>query len=405
MKGKQRGGDLGQSAARRTGVLARIRRILSREGPAGLISRLRHSYVFQRNGPPPPRLAGGASVVAHDGRAEAAALMRQRFEAPVAGATAANSPSTFHLGAPRRPATAADVVFLCGPGPLPRSVQSAGLIVADDPARIEKLTRAGRHVIAAACPLDDASLRRIEVLTGRLDPRLVDMGAAIRPALTRAVPRLCLTLPEFPSRSQRFQACDRLDMTLVHGLRYHPSWAGAAYSYRQIARALRAAGQTHALVAQDDMESGGDFERRFALAERHVLDTGADMLAGLITDIDVNFRIRRVVRRDGVTLVHLNKGVGLVMNLFGPRALDRVARWDRLPSDANGPMTIDRYLAAAADFEVVVPLPFLVGHHIDARSTIWPFSNGRYRTSIAYSERRLAEMVAVFERGARKSGS
>lgn len=378
-------------------------RIVSREGLAGVLSRLQHSFIFQSRNPP-PCLTGGAIIVIHE-TSDAADLLTERLSQPVDGPVQQAEKSVIHIGAPPTPASSADLVFLFGAGPLPRSTRHAGLIVTDNPSHIAALADAGRQVIAASPRLSEATLQRIEILTGRRNPADFDMTEAIRPALTRSVPRLALTLPEFASRGEIFRASDRLDMTLVTGLRSFPSWAGAAYSYRQISRALLKQGRTHALIAQDDMAPGHEFERRLAVAERHLLDNGSDMLAGLITDIDDSFQIRRVERREGLTLVHLNKSVGLVMNLFGPRALQRIASWTRMPGGSHGPMTIDRYLAASENFDVVVPLPFLVGHRLDARSTIWSFANGRYATLIAYSEKRLNDMVAEYETRIRRSPS
>lgn len=388
-------GRKGPETSSRPGIVARIGRILSREGPIGLLGRLRHSFLFQTSNPP-PSLSGGATVSVHEAH-DAGDLLARRLSPPSGGEVGQVEVPVIHIGAPPSSASPADLVFLSGSGPLPRSTRRAGLVVADDPGRIAALAVAGRQVIAAPSPLDEASLQRIEVMTGRRDPADFDMADAIRPALRRSVPRIVLTLPEFASRAEAFRASDRLDMVPVTGLRAFPSWAGAAYSYRQIARALLAAKRTHALIAQDDMAPGPAFEQRLAIAERHVLDCGADMLAGLVTDIDDSFQVRRVERRDGVMLVHLNRSVGLVMNLFGPRALARIAGWTRMPAGPDGPMTIDRYLGAAEDFEVVVPLPFLIGHRLDARSTIWSFANGRYATLIAYSEKRLNDLVVAHE--------
>ncbi|MCQ0970145.1 hypothetical protein MLD63_06895 [Paracoccus sp. TK19116] len=394
MTGDYHGDDSPTETTRRPGLLRRIRHIYAREGIAGLIGRLRYSFLLKPGMKPPPRLRAGAVVVVHQGSHDLSSLFRDRFGAAVSGSTGAH-PSTIHLGVPQGPATASDVVVLMGSGPIPRNVKGAGLVISDDPGRIARLSAARQQVMAVSLPLDEPSLRRIDVLTGRRDPGSIDMSDAIRPALNRRVPRLCLTLPEHPTRATGFSDTDQLGMTMVNGLRYHPSWMGAAYSYRQIARALMSAGRTHALIAQDDMVPTVSFEHRIATAERYFVDSGADMLAGLVTDIDDSFRIRRVVCKDGMNFVHLNKGVGLVMNLFGPRALERIAHWRRHPSGEHGPVTIDRYLAASSNFDVVVPLPFLVGHRKDVNSTMWPFTNGRYSTLLAYSERRLSEMVAT----------
>ena len=115
-------------------------------------------------------------------------------------------------------------------------------------------------------------------------------------------------------------------------------------------------------------------------------ETGADMFAGIVTDADDSVRVEKVIHRDGLDFAILNKSVGLTFNIFGRRALERLASWDEV---AHQGQTIDRFLSHTDGLTVLTAVPYLARHRSDLVSTLWYFSNARYDRMIHTSERRL----------------
>lgn len=368
----------------------KLARILRREGVGGVVNRLRHTPIkLGRTPRARVSLASGALLADHGSDPSLATLLREIIPPP----QGPGPHPTVHLGRPPGPVGPADVVVLPEPSAPARGLKRAALVADHCPDRLAQLRKAGCNVVAIGPPpFDASSFRRFLVLTRVIAPAQMDYAAAVAPALGRAVPRLCVTLPEFPERTQAFQAANRWDMHLVEGMRFHPPWVGAAHTYSRLARALLETKQQRALIAQDDLLPSPDFDSRLEIAEEYWLQSGADVLAGLVTDYDESFVLRRVVQYRGMTFLHLNKSVGLVCSMFGPRALQHMARWHRTISPGGEPYTIDRHMAAA-DLDVVTTLPFLVRHRSGVPSTIWPFGNGRYDTLIDFSERKLAQLA------------
>ncbi len=207
------------------------------------------------------------------------------------------------------------------------------------------------------------------------------------------VPRLCLSLPETPLRQGFFLQQDLPGFRLVAGIRRNPGWIGAGVGFRMMARACLAARVGSAILCEDDLIAGSDFEDRLEGVLAYLDQTGWDVFSGLSTDIDASYRVTAVQRFRGQTFVHLNRTTGMVFNIFSPRALDWLARW----SPARQGVPIDRHLEAMPRMRVVTTLPFLVDHADGLESSAWGFSNRRYRSLIAASESRLARMVAAFE--------
>lgn len=313
----------------------------------------------------------------------------------------------WHIGAPDR-AGPQDLVLILSEADAAK-VGAAGMLLDHDPMRLEALSRrrSGRSHYLAVPSLDASDDEwRAAILRALIFLRALPLDTAdYRDAITgpdSGLPSLCLSLPEFPERMAAFKG-SQLATTIrtVNGVRFMPGWIGAGASYRALAQgALDLAasrGQpAELLVCQDDAEANPDHERKMAIIRDYWRMSGADMFSGLITDVDDSFRVTRVVRHEGLVFVHLNRNIGLVFNLFGQRALERLATW--VPPENGGRLTIDRYLGAAEELDVVVTLPYLIGHRGGVMSSIWGFRNDRYDTLIRYSEKRLMEMVEAFER-------
>lgn len=392
---------------------AKLRRILQREGFGGLIARLRFTRPDRLLGIErriAPGLARRVLIIDH-GHPEIAAQVRATLAAagievvphpagkPLPPRTAPGAlPVTldvWHIGCPGR-ADQRAVVMVTAPAGRPARLRAHGLVLDHDPDRLVRLSRRllGRpHYLAYRAELAElaGSIRRALVFLGALSPAALSYAGAMRSG--GPMPRLCLTLREFPDRTAAFTSHGPRGMVMVEGLRRMPGWSGAAFSYRNLARDALAAGHDRLLVSQDDAQVTPGGMDRIEAALRYWQGSGADLLSGLISDIDDGFHVTQVVRVGEETMVHLNRNIGLVFTAFGPRALERLAAWETA-AGASGP-TVDRYLRRFP-IETVVPLPFLVRHAPDLPSSMWNFGNRRYAGMIDYSERRLAEMAHEF---------
>lgn len=262
------------------------------------------------------------------------------------------------------------------------------------------LSRLAAGAAAGGAPVGDiaAELARWLIAAQALDPLRVD--PRIFPALRglAAGDRLCLSLPETPQRRQLLAAQKARGLRVFDGLRFHPAWRGCGLSYVAIARAALAQDAAPLLVCEDDAVFPPDFEARLHGIRHYLEGVEWDVFSGLLSDLPDDCTIRRVERRDGMTLVHLDRTVGMVLNLYNRRALERITQWDDRDRDVHD-NTIDRWLGRMEGLRVVTTLPFLVGHDASAQSTLFGFSNRRYDATIGASERRLRRMVARFEAG------
>ncbi|MDO5370180.1 hypothetical protein [Paracoccus sp. (in: a-proteobacteria)] len=260
------------------------------------------------------------------------------------------------------------------------------------------LSRLAAGAAAGGARVDDiaAELARWLIAAQALDPLRVD--PRIFPALRNlaAGDRLCLSLPETPQRRQLLAAQKAKGLRVFDGLRFHPAWRGCGLSYVAIARAALAQDAAPLLVCEDDAVFPPDFEARLDGIRHYLEGVEWDVFSGLLSDLPDDCTIRRVERRDGMTFVHLDRTVGTVLNIYGPRALERLAQWDDRDRNVHD-NTIDRWLGRMEGLRVVTTLPFLVGHDASAQSTLFGFSNRRYDATIGASEQRLRRMVARFE--------
>lgn len=390
-------------------ILTQLSRIIRREGIYGIINRVRHtplqSFLPQRS---LPSLAGGVRLVDH-GHPELAAEIFNilaKFGIPLREGDNANQTIVWHVGIP--PSGEDDgIIFMPPNQTMEKNVhwsrlKKAALVLDYDPNRLNafRKRRGFPHIVAIPSlyksEFSSALYRAIEraLIYAEACPAT---ARDYRPDLpSNPVPKLCLYLPEDPDRLSSFRREGLPGFHMIEGLRRQPGWIGAASSYRQIARALLDTGRSAAIICQDDAGPNPDFEYRFATSIAYWQNSGADLFSGLVTDVDDSFKITKVVRQDGMTFVHLNRSVGLVCSMFGRRALERLSVWDEQQRTV-AEETIDRYLAATPNLDVVTCLPFLVRHRDGLASSIWGFRNGRYNTLIKYSENRLAQMVAEFE--------
>lgn len=207
---------------------------------------------------------------------------------------------------------------------------------------------------------------------------------------------ICISLPESTRRRAHFDAVGPRAFRVFYGLKCASGWKGCAWSYASIARAALKHNAFPITICEDDMRPNANFDIRMAKVRTYLDQTEWDIFSGLLTNVAEHSKISRVERRDDLTFVHLDFITGMVFNVYGRKALERLESWD--PS-RGGPEvnTIDAWLGRAGGLRVVTVLPFLVSHASDQNSTIFGCRNTRYDSIIAASERRLNELVAEFE--------
>lgn len=205
--------------------------------------------------------------------------------------------------------------------------------------------------------------------------------------------RLCLSLPETPARRSNFLRLGMNDFQIFNGIRKIPGWQGCGWSYATIARAALRHDAVPLTVCEDDVVPGEDFPARLNEVEAYLQNEEWDLFSGILTDVPENCRIHRVERKGALTFIHLDYSIGMVMNIYNRRALERLAIWQPDNGDIEH-NTIDVWLGATPGLHVITTLPFLAGHNLDARSTIFGFANKRYDSMIRASERRLEKLIA-----------
>jgi len=392
--------------------LARLAAILGSEGAAGIAARLRHRPAAV---PPAPDLPARLPLCRHarGARAEARAAMLARGLTgigvtllPAGPGDGRDGGPVLHLGLPGDPGRIAPCDLLVPedgderrPG-FPAAAGRAALVLAGTGgllAALEHRVPGRPHVIAlpgGPGVAQDLAFRRLAVFCGRMPAAAVDYRPVLRAGLAAGGPlRLCLSLPETPSRRASFLRHGLPGFAPVDGIRLLPGWRGAGASYRALARAALELGVGALTVAQDDLVPGPDFAARLALAERAVAGGDADFFSGLVTDVTPALRVHRSFDAQGARFVEFSHNVGLVLTVLGERALRHLAQWEDGGEDGAGG-TIDRHLSRAGGLRALTLLPALAGHDPGLRSAAWSFRNARYDSMIRASSRRLARLVA-----------
>lgn len=219
--------------------------------------------------------------------------------------------------------------------------------------------------------------------------------APLAPEVTR---RICLTLPETSARRAQFLSqAPAADFMLWDGLRGQPGWRGAAFSHSQICHRLIAQGHDQAIICEDDVLFPADFEERLALVQRYLARTEWEMFSGFIADLHPEAKILAVEEFEGVTFVHIDRAVSMVFNILRAPVMRHLAAWDA-NNDNPYTNTIDRWLEARPT-RAVVALPFLVGHRMDAKSTLRDDQITHYDQLSQRSLELLDRKVRVFRAG------
>lgn len=208
--------------------------------------------------------------------------------------------------------------------------------------------------------------------------------------------QLCISLPESTCRRSSFHAVGPQDFRIFDGIKRATGWQGCGWSYASIARAALKNRAFPITICEDDMRPNAQFDAQMEQVRSYLGQSDWDIFSGLLTNLSESCKISRVERRGDLTFVHLDFMTGMVLNVYGRKALERLADWT--PS-RGGPEvnTIDAWLGRAGELRVVTVLPFLASHASEQESAIFGFRNKRYDSMIAASERRLNDLVAEFE--------
>ncbi|WPY97047.1 hypothetical protein T8T21_20615 (plasmid) [Limimaricola variabilis] len=386
-------------------LFVRLRRLLAREGLSGAMVRLSHpKRAGMGDGTPPLALPLNlAEGVPAELRAALTALLgADAMQArPAGGATlhvdpGPGSPAPGDVVLFHRPLAADDDtetllgLARCAAVLVPDAAWHGALLAAGvPPSRVFILPPPGH-------PGLQGGLARWLVAAGALLPKALEPGWF--PALSGLQPgaRLCLSLPEAAARRAHFTRLALPGFEVFDGVRLSPSWQAAGHSHALIARAAQQRRAAPLTVCEDDLVPSEDFEARLGRIEAYLAGAEWDVFSGLLTDFSPEARIHHVARRGDLTFVHLDVTIGMVFNIYGPRALQRLAEWPRRGPEADTD-TVDLWLGRMPGLRVVTTLPFLVGHDDSHASTVFGFSNRRYTPMIRQSERRLARAVAAFE--------
>ncbi|MGB3838894.1 MAG: hypothetical protein WA930_07250 [Rhodanobacter sp.] len=208
--------------------------------------------------------------------------------------------------------------------------------------------------------------------------------------------KLCLSLPEYVTRSQSFDHDNRFGFVRFTGLRHSLGWIGCAMSYKLMMRLGRQEGRQMLVICEDDVEFPPDFEARWSRIQAHLMQTlpDWDVFSGLMANLHDGARIARTYEESGLRYVETDKLISMVFNVYGAGVFDIADTWDESDRDENT-NTIDRYLERQSALRVLTTVPFLVGHKEELHSTLWGFQNTQYSELIAASNALLSEKLAA----------
>lgn len=210
--------------------------------------------------------------------------------------------------------------------------------------------------------------------------------------------RVALSLPETTKRRALFEESVPPQTVVFDGLRALPGWKGCGLSYKYLAMKALSHGIQRLTICEDDVKLGEKSIAILEVAERYLNSHGGewDVFAGLIADLHADTRVLDVQEFEGITFVTLDKMTSMVYNIYSPKALELLKKWDPI-GDNVMIHTIDRYLERSPTLRTVTTLPFAVGHREDADSSLWGISNTAYSTMIERSQQLLADKVWEFK--------
>jgi len=127
-----------------------------------------------------------------------------------------------------------------------------------------------------------------------------------------------------------------------------------------------------------------------------------DIFAGIVADLHQDVKVLKVEVFKGITFVTINKMISMVCNIYNQKALNILASWNPYNTNIKTNSsyqynTIDKHLENQDDLNIILTLPFLVGHRQEENSSIWGIQNTQFSNKITSSQQRLENKVKAYE--------
>jgi hypothetical protein len=205
--------------------------------------------------------------------------------------------------------------------------------------------------------------------------------------LPQVTAQTVLSMPETISRRRIFEKIGLEDFVIFDGMRKSPGWVGCALSYSTLARKALEMNIKRLTVMEDDVLLPEDFKSTLNTVYEYLDEREGewDIFAGVIASLHPDVNILRNETYKGLQFITIDKMTSMVCNIYSEKALRLMATWDPENTDVET-NTIDRYIENQSNLQVVVLVPFLVGHREDMNSTLWGFQNTQYRSLISTSQ-------------------
>ncbi len=209
---------------------------------------------------------------------------------------------------------------------------------------------------------------------------------------------VCLGLPESIERRADFNKDNRYGIEYFPGLRHPLGWVGCGMSYKFIMRKAAEQGLPWIIVCEDDVEFTPGWEERLSkvLAYLQAHPSEWDVFSGFIADLHKDTRVRSIAEYEGLELVHIDKMVSAVLNVYNSSFYQAILKWDETNHDVHS-NAIDRYMENHAGIRVVTLHPFLIGHKEEQESTLWGFNNSNYNEMIEKSTAALESKIEDYK--------
>jgi len=221
--------------------------------------------------------------------------------------------------------------------------------------------------------------------------------------------QVVLSPPEFYARRLRFQQVVPRDthFTVYDGFLFPIRWIGCAMAYARLAQYAVRNNMERLTVCEDDVDFPPDYSMHVALVHRYLSSQRHwDFFSGLIAVVDESVNVTKAEYFEGHLFVTIDTASSAVFNIYNRSMLLKMASWDQILTsnttyrNLQRYATIDRHMVRGGA-NVVVMLPFLVGHAPGVISTLWSKDTNLrlYGSDIEKTEILLTAKAEAFVRG------